>query len=759
LQQGGEERAPGVYGVIHEECERRSQHSCNSKCDGYISIPVWTTTPWTLPANEAVALHPALTYALVTASNNEHFLILDDLLSTTMQRYAISEYKIIKTYLGKDLSGMLLQHPFLDKQVPIILGEHVTTDAGTGAVHTAPAHGMEDYVVGKQYKLPVENPVGTDGKFLPNTPYFAGKNVFAANNEVIALLKERGNLLHHTTIQHSYPHCWRHKTPLIFRATPQWFISMEQAGKYGKLREIALTEIEKINWLTEHGKNRITNMINSRPDWCISRQRVWGSPMTIFVDKQSGQLHPQTDELIEKIAQEIEKVGIVFWRELDVQNFLKQNSNTQKYPAENYEKVKDTLDVWFDSGVSHECVLQQRDELNFPADLYLEGSDQYRGWFQSSLLTSLAINGTAPYKDVLSHGFTVDGSGHKMSKSLGNVVSPQKTIKTHGADILRWWVASSNPSNEIGISDEILKGCVDIYRSLRNTMRYMLGNLYDFNPRENLVPFDNMLDLDKWIIYTIQNRFIKQMESDEHNKNYDFHFSCTNIIDVAKNLLSNCYFDIIKDRLYTMPANSIGRRSAQTALYNILEMYVRLLAPILSFTAEEVWQNMRAMFGDMRKESIFLEEKYTIAIPDGQKDWSKIWAIRENVTAELEKLRVAKVIGANLAASVFLYCNDEIYNLLQKFTPQNSKESELRFVFITSCVEIFHENEKPQDAVEASGIQGVWLKAIPSPHPKCPRCWHYRPQEEFGTNNDYPELCSRCVTNITTEEGENRLFA
>lgn len=739
-----------------------------------ISIPVWTTTPWTLSANEAVALHPTLTYTLIkVAANNEYLLLLQDLLENAIQRYGITEYTVIKTYLGQELEGFILHHPFLDKQVPVILGEHVTTDTGTGAVHTAPAHGMEDYVVGQQYKLPVQNPVGADGKFLANTKHFAGKNVFVANDEVIALIKEHGNLLHHTTISHSYPHCWRHKTPLIFRATPQWFVSLEKNGKYGTLREAAKQAIEKINWLHAHGKERISSMIEMRPDWCISRQRVWGTPMTLFIDKQSGEPHPQITLLMEKVAELIEKNGLECWQQIDMQQFLTQHSNIQKYPIENYEKINDTLDVWFDSGVSHFCVLQQRDELGFPANLYLEGSDQYRGWFQSSLLTSLAVNGTAPYHNVFSHGFTVDGAGRKMSKSLGNVISPQKIIKSHGADILRLWISNSYPYDEVALSDEILKGCVDDYRKLRNTARYILGNLFDFNPQQDLIPTEEMLALDRFALYKMLELQEEINNCNSGKKSVDalfrFYAYCGKIQYAASVVLSSFYFSIIKDRLYTMPAKSHGRRSAQTALYHILQIYVRIIAPFISFTAEEIWSNMRTLFKNDNTESIFLANNYSLAIdqnthtqPCVTDEHINIFHLYAAVSKELENLRAAKIIGSNLDAAVTLYCSDETYNLMQTFTPpattQNPQpESELRFVLITSSVDIRHEKEKPQDAIAAENVNGLWIKVQPSPHPKCARCWHHR--ADVGANNEHPELCGRCVTNLTTTEGENRQFA
>lgn len=735
-----------------------------------ISIPVWTTTPWTLPANEAVALNPRETYVLVTTVsaelNNPNLLIVQDLLSVTLERYGITQYSIVKTYLGKDFEGMLLQHPFLEKHVPIILGDHVTTDAGTGAVHTAPAHGMEDYIVGQKYNLPVNNPVDVHGKFIATTPYFAGKNVFQANEDVIALMQEKNTLLHHTTIQHSYPHCWRHKTPLIFRATPQWFISLEKEGKYGKLRNLALKTIENIAWLSPRGKERMLTMVKNRPEWCVSRQRVWGSPMPLFINKHNDELHPQTLELLSVIAGGIAQQGIAYWQTLDLTTFLTQHSTVEKYPVENYTKAKDTLDVWFDSGVSHFCVLQQRQELGFPADIYLEGSDQYRGWFQSSLLTSLALTGTTPYKQVLSHGFTVDGKGRKMSKSLGNVVSPQKIIKSHGADILRLWVATSNPDNEIAIADEIIKGCVDIYRSWRNTLRYMLGNLHDFDPSKDLIDMNSLHSepLAELNLHVL-TKFIAEIETSvtAYNAEYKFYHACANLQNITKNLLSNYYFDIIKDTLYTHAKNSKIRRHTQTTMYHILEILVRQLSPFISFTAEEAWQEMKNMFTNVaREDSIFLTSAYQVKTQYGvitSEAWQLIDKIRGYVNLELEKLRADKIIGSNLNANVVLYCDDHTHEILNKLTQVNANktlESELRYIFITSSVQL----ERLPKSIDAKNLANqlalavqynladgsdIFIQTEASQNPKCPRCWHQRPQEEFGQNEQYPELCQRCV--------------
>ena len=549
--------------------------------EGTISVVIWTTTPWTLPANRAISLHPELEYSLVQVQSDtgsERLVVATDLLDECIKRFGLENSQVMGTALGQALENMQVKHPFYDFTVPLILGEHVTTDSGTGCVHTAPGHGVEDFNVGRQYNLEVANPVGANGVYLENTPIFAGEHVFKANEHVVEVLSERGALVHHFKYSHSYPHCWRHKTPLIFRATPQWFIGMDKNG----LREASIKEIHNTQWIPEWGESRIESMVAGRPDWCISRQRTWGVPIALFVHKDTGDLHPNTDELIEQVAQRVESEGIQAWWDLEPQELLGDDADT-------FVKVLDTLDVWFDSGVSHYFVVDKRDDIPASADLYLEGSDQHRGWFMSSLMTSVATKGHAPYKQVLTHGFTVDGKGKKMSKSLGNTIAPQQVTNKLGADILRLWVASTDYRSEIAVSDEILKRSADAYRRIRNTSRFLLANLNGFNPKTDLVPFEEMVELDKWAVsraHAIQAEIVKAYEA------YDLLVVTQKLMQFCSIEMGSFYLDIIKDRQYTAKSDSHARRSCQSALYHIVEALVRWMAPITSFTAQEIWQEM-----------------------------------------------------------------------------------------------------------------------------------------------------------------------
>ena len=699
------------------------------KVDKPVSVVIWTTTPWTLPANEAVALHPELGYCLL-ATDDEYLLVADKLSDDFIAATELTAHKSDFYISGTALEGQALKHPFYNKQVPIILGEHVTLDAGTGAVHTATAHGQEDYAVGLKYDLPVECPVDGRGVFFADTPLVGGQFIFKANAAIIDILKDKKTLVFHHNLVHSYPHCWRHKTPVIFRATPQWFISMQQKG----LRDNVNKQISKVEWIPDWGKKRIELMLSNRPDWCISRQRFWGVPITLFVHKQTGKLHPNTQALFVKIADKIEKNGIEAWFEADITDFLGDE-------AHDYDKTTDTLDVWFDSGVSHFAVLKQHAELSEPADLYLEGSDQHRGWFQSSLISSVAINGKAPYKQVLTHGFTVDKDGKKMSKSLGNVISPQKVVNNLGADILRLWIASTDYTAEMSVSDEILKRSADSYRRIRNTMRFMLANMQGFEVDKHLQGFDKMLDLDKWIISKTADLQAQILQAYEQ---YNFHYAMQLILNFCTNDLGGFYLDIIKDRQYTTQENSLARRSAQSALHHISQAMVRWLSPVLSFTAEEIWQSLSTT-----RESIFLQSWYQNLQANYENNAIETARlISPAIRKQMEIMRTNKVIGSSLETELAIYCEDKIYQSLHNLG------DELRFVFITSDASIHPISEQPQDCIKA--VTGVMIKLSKSPHQKCTRCWHRR--TDVGNNQKHPELCNRCIENVYGK-GEEREFA
>jgi isoleucyl-tRNA synthetase len=726
------------FSVVNEEALLACCHHVPDHLgSGPLSVVIWTTTPWTLPANQAVALNPELEYSVVQCDEGqygvERLIVAEDLLKDTMIRYGVEHYHVLAYCQGKDLDGLHLEHPFYDRQVPIILGEHVTTEAGTGAVHTAPGHGQDDYVVGQRYNLPIDNPVDGKGKFLPDTPLFAGEHVFSANEHVIDVLKTAGKLVHECRIRHSYPHCWRHKTPIIFRATPQWFISMDKQN----LRQNALKAAKTVTWTPDWGLQRIESMINNRPDWCISRQRHWGVPIALFVHKKTGEMHPRTEEFIETIAQRVEQKGVDAWFELEPADLLGED-------VDNYDKITDTLDVWFDSGVTHATILENHEHLSVPADLYLEGSDQHRGWFQSSLLTSVAMrDGAPPYKGVLTHGFTVDAKGKKMSKSRGNVIAPQKVIKNLGADVLRLWVAATDYSGEMSVSNEILKRVADAYRRLRNTARFLLANLHDFNPETDCVAPEEMLALDRW---AVDRAFHLQKEVIAAYNDYSFHQVYQKLHHFCAMEMGSLYLDIIKDRQYTCQTNSLARRSAQTALYHISEALVRLFAPILSFTAEDIWDNMPGKRGEsVLLEASWYEGLFPYAV-DSEK-WEKLFTVREAVNKELEKLRVSETIGSSLEAEIDIYCEETLSSQL------NTLGDELRFVFITSYANVHPLSAKPAQAVDCDGF---WLQAKPSKHPKCVRCWHHR--EDVGTHSEHPELCGRCIENIVGG-GEQRHYA
>jgi isoleucyl-tRNA synthetase len=725
--------------------------------DAKVYAVIWTTTPWTLPANRAVSVHPNLQYDLIKTSKG-YLILAFDLAAQCLSRYQLGGSNdrgdgMAATCKGDALEGLLLQHPFYDRVVPIICGEHVTLEAGTGLVHTAPAHGLEDYFIGQKYSLPTDNPVGDNGRFNTDLPLVGGLFVWKANDVVIGALQASGHLLHMEKVQHSYPHCWRHKTPIIFRSTPQWFIGMDQIASSEttdaeiliqerrshsataeksdgiSLRDLASTAVETTEFFPGWGRARLEAMVENRPDWCVSRQRSWGVPMPFFVHKQTGQLHPRTMELLEQVAKLVEHDGIEAWFSMNSVDLLGSE-------AEHYRKLSDTLDVWFDSGVTHATVLQHREELREPADLYLEGSDQHRGWFQSSLLTGCAINGRAPYNALLTHGFVVDGGGHKMSKSRGNVIAPQKILDTLGADILRLWTAATDYSGELTISDEILKRVVESYRRIRNTLRFLLANTSDYDHGKHALPVEQWLEIDRYALAMTQKL---QDEIIADYSRYEFHLIAQRLQTFCSEDLGGFYLDILKDRLYTAGADSAARRSAQNALYHITHSLARLIAPVLSFTAEEVWE----VLSGKDDGSVFASEWYKLPELENRVKiftrWQKLREIRTTAQKFLETLRMEGKIGSSLQAEVEVTVDGSTYDAL------NDIGNELRFILVTSQANIF------ADATFDSSTSDVL--AVVSQNRKCERCWHYR--ADVGRNAAYPILCGRCISCLTGNDAEN----
>ena len=703
--------------------------------DAKVYAVIWTTTPWTLPANQAVSVHPELDYALLKTAQG-YLLLAKELVAGCLQRYALTG-EVVGNSKGNALDGLPLQHPFYERIVPMICGEHVTLEAGTGLVHTAPAHGVDDYVVGQKYNLPDENPVGDDGKFISTTHAvggtpLAGVFVWKANDIVLQALQASGHLLHQEKLKHSYPHCWRHKTPIIFRSTPQWFVGMVQNTQGEQsLRDIANQAVAATQFFPAWGRARLEAMIKNRPDWCVSRQRNWGVPMPFFVHKETMQLHPRTAELLEQIALRVEQDGIEAWFSLNSVDLLGDD-------AAHYRKLTDTLDVWFDSGVTHYSVLRQRDELAYPADLYLEGSDQHRGWFQSSLLTACAIDGRAPYRQLLTHGFTVDEKGYKMSKSSGNGIEPQDICNRLGADMLRLWIASTDYSGEMSLSEEILKRVTDSYRRIRNTLRFLLANIADFDHARDAMPIEQWLEIDRYALELLQGL---QADVQQDYTRYEFHLAVQKLQGFCSEELGGFYLDILKDRLYTAGVDSKARRSAQNALHHIVHALTRLIAPILSFTAEEVW----AVLSGKDDVSVFEQEWHhlPVTLEGGVKlssDWTTVTNWRARVNKQLEEARAASLIGSALAAEVDVYAAGADYDALARLG------DDLRLVLITSRASVHRVDTEAEQHIDVSA----------SLHDKCERCWHYR--EDVGSDIQHATLCGRCVSNLYGS-GEVRQYA
>ncbi len=702
--------------------------------DKKVFIVIWTTTPWTLPSNKSIAVKSDLNYILI--SNNKEIYIIAESLFEKFQARTNLELSILARCSGENLINLEANHPFLDNKINIISSDHVTDDSGTGCVHIAPAHGIEDFELGKKHNLEVVNPIQSDGIFSGLPEELNGTHVYKLDEQIINILTREDKLLSSNKFKHSYPHCWRTKTPLIYRATPQWFISMNKNNLIDK----TLKKIPEVEWLPAWGEARIEGMISQRPDWCISRQRKWGVPITLLINKKTGEPHSNSSIIFSRICKLVEEHGIEKWFEIDIGDLIDN--------PDEYEKVQDTLDVWFDSGSSHAAVLETSANLRFPADLYLEGSDQHRGWFQSSLLTSIAVNDSVPYKAAMTHGFTVDGRGNKMSKSKGNVIAPQKIINRLGSDILRLWVASTDYSSEMTVSEEILNRTSDKYRKIRNTIRFLLSNIDDYDP-ETFSIEDTYIELDKWIILKAINL---QKEILNHYNKFNFHIISQLIHGFCVNELGSFYLDVIKDRQYTCKKDSAERKSAQNSMYVILQMLLSWIAPICPHTAEEAWSHVPKN----SKKSIFFNKWLIIndsEIPKTKinlENWEKILEIKKHVSKELENKREKNIIGSSLDADVKILCSDNLYNLLSEYG------EELKFIFITSKVILERENNLKDGQIYEINEEKLKVEIENSKNKKCERCWHRC--ISVGTDKNHKTLCVRCISNVYGS-GEIRRYA
>ncbi|MBO8171126.1 MAG: isoleucine--tRNA ligase [Bacillaceae bacterium] len=714
-----DKRSPSIYVKFQVQDGK-------AKLDSDASVVIWTTTPWTIPANLAIALHPELEYTLVEVQG-DRLVLASGLLEEVAKVIGWEDYQVLSTFKGEELEGVVCRHPFYDRESPVVLGDHVTLDSGTGCVHTAPGHGEEDFLLGQKYDLGVLCPVDEKGVFTKEAPGFEGMFYDDANKAVTEKLEEAGALLKLTFITHQYPHDWRTKKPVIYRATEQWFASIDG------FRKEALEAIKDVDWIPAWGETRLGNMIADRGDWCISRQRVWGVPIPIFYCK-SCQHELINDETIDHIAGIFEKEGSSAWFTKSEAELLPEGTVCPKCGGQEFRKETDIMDVWFDSGSSHESVLREREDLTWPADMYLEGSDQYRGWFNSSLLTSVAVNGRAPYKSVLSHGFVLDGEGRKMSKSLGNVVVPQKIMDQLGADILRLWVASVDYQADVRISDSILKQIAEIYRKIRNTFRFLLGNLNDFNPETDRVELNELTELDRFIMIKMQHVIERVKKAYDE---YQFHTVFHTIHNFCTIDLSSFYLDISKDRLYTSAPNATQRKAAQTVMYEVLNALVKLVAPIIPHTADEVWKHIPGQQVESVQLTDMPEVNADYFDDELEQKWDRLIDVRDEVFKALEEARRDKVIGNSLGAYLHLYPETETFELLKTF--ENLEE-----LMIVSGLELHEPSEQaPEDAMD---LEGIKVKVAVAPGEKCERCWMVKP--EVGQDPDHPALCERCVTTV-----------
>jgi len=729
--------SPSIYVRFPFLSDLTNNHPALSGKDVYIAI--WTTTPWTIPANLAVALHPDLPYVAIDTSDYGVLIVAEGLLEDFIQHVGIQEYTILDRFDARELEGLKARHPIYDRESAIILADYVTLDVGTGCVHTAPGHGQEDYESGLQYQMDIYSPLDDQGRFTEDVEFFAGMEVFEANRPVVDKLAEFGMLLTEEEYTHSYPHCWRCKNPVIFRATEQWFISMDKAG----LRKNALEAIRDVDWIPQWGEERIYGLVQNRPDWCISRQRSWGVPITIFSCAKCGN-HLINQQIADHVAELVEKHGTDVWFDLSAQELLPEGTTCPHCGGDTFKKETDILDVWFDSGVSFTVLERRSDYLSYPADMYLEGSDQHRGWFHSSLLCSVGTRGKAPFKSVLTHGFVVDGEGRKMSKSRGNVIQPEEVINKYGAEILRLWVASEEYKGDIRLSQEILDRLTEAYRRLRNTLRYLLGNLYDFTPSDDQVAYEELPELDRWALHRLQE--LAHTVGQAYRK-FEYHSTYQAVYNFCVLTLSSFYLDVVKDRLYVLGPKSRERRSAQTVLYEILEYLVRMVAPIIPFTADEVWSYLP---GNGRPPSVhadmFLSPKHDRKDEALMERWELLLMVRREVTKALETARKEKVIGHSLDAFVRLALPRNLASNLVGY------QEDLRSVCIVSSME-FADQEECEGGYESQDYQGLLIKVMPSPHPKCERCWLH--DSTVGQDSEHPVLCKRCAHIVKELEPSN----